>query len=197
MTRDVDRGRIAGPDLDLQADMFEWSRDRLRSEGFEHYEVSNWAREGRQCRHNLAYWHNETWLGLGAGAHSHLNDERFSDVANPRRYIELVNETFKAQPNAPAASAMKQVTYLEPADRAREMAETVILALRLREGLDLAVFEQRFGVTLESVYAGPLQETLELGLTERIGNRLRLRDEAVMLGDEAFMRFLPEETLSD
>ena len=52
-------------------------------------------------------------------------------------------------------------------------------------------------MTLESVYAGPLQETLELGLTERIGNRLRLRDEAVMLGDEAFMRFLPEETLSD
>ena len=56
MTRDVDRGRIVGPDLDLQADMFEWSRDRLRAAGFEHYEVSNWAREGRQCRHNLAYW---------------------------------------------------------------------------------------------------------------------------------------------
>src|SRR5688572_13430654 len=143
MTRDVDRGRIVGPDLDLQADMFEWSRDRLRAEGFEHYEVSNWAREGRQCRHNLAYWHNEDWLGLGAGAHSHLNDERFSDVANPRRYIELVNETWhgRTRPEAlvgrgavvssVSVGAMRQITFREPADRAREMAETVILALRL------------------------------------------------------------------
>jgi oxygen-independent coproporphyrinogen-3 oxidase len=176
--------------------MYEWSRDRLHTEGFEHYEVSNWARQGRQCRHNLAYWHNETWLGLGAGAHSHLNDERFSDVANPRRYAELVNETWKAaRPNQ--QPAMKQVTFREPPDRAREMAETVILALRLREGLHVPTWEKRFGVSLESVYADAVRETLELGLTERIGDTLRLRDEAVMLGDEAFLRFLPEETLSD
>jgi oxygen-independent coproporphyrinogen III oxidase len=206
MTRDVERGRIVGPDLDLQADMFEWSRDRLRAEGFEHYEVSNWAREGRQCRHNLAYWHNETWLGLGAGAHSHLNDERFSDVANPRRYIELVNEAWKLHKDpsrdGPAMRwaygiKMPQITYREPPDEAREMAETVILALRLREGLDVPSFHQRFGVSLESVYGDAIRETLELGLTERIGDTLRLRDEAVMLGDEAFLRFLPEETLSD
>jgi oxygen-independent coproporphyrinogen-3 oxidase len=213
MTRDVQRGRIAGPDLDLQADMFEWSRERLRAEGFGHYEVSNWARHGRQCRHNLAYWHNEEWLGLGAGAHSHLNDERFSDVANPRRYIELVGETWSSHERLAVGSrtrpealvgrgavvspvstdAMRQITFREPADRAREMAETVILALRLREGLDLAAFERRFGVTLDAVYADAVRETLELGLTERLGNRLRLRDEAVMLGDEAFLRFLPED----
>jgi oxygen-independent coproporphyrinogen-3 oxidase len=210
MTRDVERGRIAGPDLDLQADMFEWSRERLREEGFEHYEVSNWARPGRQCRHNLAYWHNADWLGLGAGAHSHLDNERFSDVANPRRYIELVNETWSTQTTtvagstragalagavvrAVAVSAMRQVTFREQAEPAREMAETVILALRLREGLSLTAFEQRFGVSFESVYAGPLRETLALGLTERNGDRLRLRDEAVMVGDEAFLRFLPDE----
>jgi oxygen-independent coproporphyrinogen-3 oxidase len=222
MTRDVERGRIAGPDLDLQADMFEWSRERLRNAGFAHYEVSNWARESRECRHNLAYWHNETWLGLGAGAHSHLNDERFSDVANPRRYIELVNETWNAangtEPGAlttkasavsrtrpealegrgavvsPASvGAMRQITFREPPDQAREMAETVILALRLREGLNVPSFQRRFGVSLEAVYGDAVRETLELGLTERIGDTLRLRDEAVMVGDEAFMRFLPEE----
>jgi oxygen-independent coproporphyrinogen III oxidase len=227
MTRDVERGRIVGPDLDLQADMFEWSRERLRSEGFEHYEVSNWARDGRQCRHNLAYWHNETWLGLGAGAHSHVNNERFSDVANPRRYIELVNETWKTLGRTELGSkasaakrtvsrtlpealdgrgavvspvpvdSMRQVTFREPPENAREMAETVILALRLREGLHVPAFERRFGVSLDSVYGDVVRETLELGLTELLGDRLRLRDEAVMVGDEAFLRFLPEETHSD
>ena len=87
---------------------------------------------------------------------------------------------------------MRQVTYREPPDRAREMAETVILALRLRDGLELASFEARFGVPLEAAYAGALRETLELGLTELVDGRLRLRDEAVMLGDEAFVRFLPD-----
>jgi oxygen-independent coproporphyrinogen-3 oxidase len=72
------------------------------------------------------------------------------------------------------------------------MSETVILALRLREGLDLAAFERRFGVAFDAVFAAPLRETLDLGLTEAVGGRLRLRDEAVLLGDEAFLRFLPE-----
>ena len=227
LTRDVERGRVIGPDLDLQADMFEWTRERLGAAGFEHYEVSNWARPDRRCRHNLAYWHNADWLGLGAGAHSHLNDERFSVVANPRRYIELVSESWEVvsesrgedrtrlsaqtvgapkayaearrgtTPPPPHAagpvSAMRQVTYREPPDRGREMAETVILALRLRDGLKLASFEARFGVPLEAAYAGALRETLELGLTELVDGRLRLRDEAVMLGDEAFVRFLPDE----
>jgi oxygen-independent coproporphyrinogen-3 oxidase len=92
---------------------------------------------------------------------------------------------------------MKQVTFREAPDKAREMAETVILALRLREGLHVPSFQQRFGVSLESVYGDVVRETLDLGLTERIGDRLCLRDEAVMVGDEAFMRFLPDEDLSD
>ena len=87
---------------------------------------------------------------------------------------------------------MRQVTFREPADRAREMSETVILALRLREGLDLEAFQRRFCISLADAFAAPLEETLALGLTELVGGRLRLRDEAVLLGDEAFMRFLPD-----
>ena len=64
--------------------MFEWSLERMAAAGFHHYEVSNWARPDRECRHNLVYWRNGDWLGLGAGAHSHLFDERFADAASPR-----------------------------------------------------------------------------------------------------------------
>jgi oxygen-independent coproporphyrinogen III oxidase len=190
LTRDVERGRRPGPDPDLQADMFEWNRERLPRAGFHHYEVSNWARPERQCRHNLVYWRNGDWLGLGAGAHSHLFGERFANALTPSRYVALVDES--ASSGAATSSAMRHVTYREAFDRCREMSETVILALRLREGLDLQVFEARFVTSLESAFPRPLEETLKLGLTEVVGGRLRLRDEAVLLGDEAFLRFLPE-----
>jgi oxygen-independent coproporphyrinogen-3 oxidase len=192
LTRDVERGRRAGPDPDLQADMYEWSRERLQAAGYRHYEVSNWARPGRECRHNLAYWRNQDWLGLGAGAHSHLFDQRFAAAATPSRYVALVAEARPAEgPLGPGLLAsMPQVTFRDPGDRRREMAETVILGLRLRDGVSLADFEQRFGQTLASAFPQGLRETLELGLTELTQTHLRLRDEAVLLGDEAFLRFL-------
>lgn len=213
LTRDVERGRASGPDLDLQADMFEWNRERLSASGYRHYEISNWSRPGFECRHNLVYWRNGDWLGLGAGAHSHLFEERFAGAASPSRYIALANETYEANRSGTARRvaakapkrhpepvagrgvphAFRQITFREPADRSREMSETVILALRLREGLDLAAFERRFDVSFDIAFSGPLRETLELGLTEVVDGRLRLRDEAVLLGDEAFLRFLPEE----
>ena len=195
LARDIARGKSEGPDPDLQADMFEWNRERLAPEGFHHYEVSNYARDGCECAHNLVYWHNGDWLGLGAGAHSHMFDERFADASSPLRYIEAVEQGSRVAP-VPAASYLvppfPQITYREPADRAREMSETVILALRLREGLDLASFERRYGVPVAQAFEGPLAETLELGLTEVVEGRLRLPDAAVLLGDEAFLRFLPD-----
>ena len=199
MTRDVERGRQRGPDLDLQADMFEWSVERMRHEGFQHYEISNWSRPGRECRHNLVYWQNGDWLGLGAGAHSHLFGERFAGAASPRRYIELVQEGALAQASEPDAGqaseaspldAMRQVVMREGPDRAREMAETAFLALRLRQGLEIASFERRFGVDIRRVFGRAIEETMALGLTEQAAGWLRVRDDAVLLGDEAFMRFL-------
>jgi oxygen-independent coproporphyrinogen-3 oxidase len=192
LTRDVERGRRAGPDPDLQADMYEWSRERLRTAGYRHYEVSNWARPGCECRHNLAYWHNQDWLGLGAGAHSHLFGERFAAAATPSRYIALVGEARPCEGPAGARvlEAMPQVTFRDHGDRRREMSETVILGLRLREGVSLAEFERRFGEALSSAFPQGLRETLDLGLTELTATHLRLRDEAVLLGDEAFLRFL-------
>ncbi|HXG01843.1 MAG TPA: radical SAM family heme chaperone HemW, partial [Candidatus Binatia bacterium] len=200
LTRDVDRGRRLAPDYDLQADMYEWSRRRLATAGFKHYEISNWARPGRECRHNLAYWQNQEWLGLGAGAHSHLFGRRFAAAASPSRYIALVEEAASSQVAAggPAVlDSMRQVTYRDEAPDAaaalrRQMSETVILALRLREGLDLAAFQRRFGIRLEDAFPEALEETLSLRLTEVAGGRLRVRDEAVLLGDEASLRFLPD-----
>jgi oxygen-independent coproporphyrinogen-3 oxidase len=194
LTRDVARGRSQGPDLDLQADMFEWSIERMKAAGYRHYEVSNWSRPGRECRHNLTYWRNGDWLGLGAGAHSHLFGERFADAASPSRYIALVDQQATSNKQQGERSdqvpSMAQIGMQEAYDEAREMSETAFLALRLREGLDLSAFERRFGVSFERVFGDAMSETQALGLTELVDGRLRLRDEAVLLGDEAFVRFL-------
>jgi len=194
LTRDVARGRSQGPDLDLQADMFEWSIERMKAAGYRHYEVSNRSRPGRECRHNLTYWRNGDWLGLGAGAHSHLFGERFADAASPSRYIALVEQQATSNKQQGERSdqvpSMAQIGMQEAYDEAREMSETAFLALRLREGLDLSAFERRFGVSFERVFGDAMSETQALGLTELVDGRLRLRDEAVLLGDEAFMRFL-------
>ncbi len=221
LTRDVGRGRKPGPDLDLQADMFEWSRERLAATGYQHYEISNWARPGRECRHNLAYWRNQDWLGLGAGAHSHLFGRRFAAAASPSRYLALVEEAGATPPPAAGGwkasatdghgvrgweasaadggaddplAAMRQVTFHDPGDLPRQMSETMILALRLREGLSFDAFERRFHVRVEEAFAQALRETQELGLTEVVDGRLRLKDEAVLLGDEAMLRFLPPDS---
>jgi oxygen-independent coproporphyrinogen-3 oxidase len=85
---------------------------------------------------------------------------------------------------------MTQIGMREAYDRAREMSETAFLGLRLREGLGLSAFERRFGVPFERVFGEAMAETQALGLTEIVDGRLRLRDEAVLLGDEAFVRFL-------
>jgi oxygen-independent coproporphyrinogen-3 oxidase len=194
LTRDVARGRSRGPDLDLQADMFEWSIERMKGAGYCHYEVSNWSRPGRECRHNLTYWRNGDWLGLGAGAHSHLFGERFADAASPSRYIALVEQQATSNQqlgeSAGIAPSMAQIGMREAYDESREMSETAFLALRLREGLDLSAFERRFGVPFQRAFGDAMAETQALGLTELVDGRLRLRDEAVLLGDEAFVRFL-------
>ena len=93
LARDVERGRVQAPDPDMQAEHYEWTQERLTRAGYEHYEISNWARPGHRCKHNLVYWENREYLGLGAGAHSFLNGVRFSTVLLPNRYAELVDES--------------------------------------------------------------------------------------------------------
>jgi oxygen-independent coproporphyrinogen-3 oxidase len=192
---DIDHGRVAEPDGDLQADMWEWSRERLVAAGYEHYEISNWARPGEECRHNLVYWRNGDWLGVGPGAHSHLGGVRFANVYSPAQYIRLVDEA--ARPDLPKSEldlirAMPQVNFVDEQTPELQMADTAILALRLNDGLDVAAFEQRFATTIEAAYGPHLAELTSLGFLERANGRLRLTDHGRYLANEVFVRLLPD-----
>ena len=192
---DIDHGRAPEPDGDLQADMWEWSRTRLAHASYEHYEISNWARPGEECRHNLVYWHNGDWLGLGPGAHSHLAGVRFADVYSPAQYVRKIGEASAL--DLPTTSremihAMPQITFVDELSPELQMADTAILALRLHDGLDVADFERRYATTLDASYGPIIAEMSSLGMLDRSNGRLRLTDRGRYLANEVFVRLLPD-----
>lgn len=186
LARDIDRGRTAAPDPDMQAEQYEWTQDRLSIAGYGHYEISNWARPGYECRHNLVYWTNREYLGLGAGAHSFLNGVRFSTVLLPNRYQELVDESAEA-----ADGTMRHVAGAEAITPALGMADTLILGLRLTDGIDTREFEQRHGRDVTDVYGDVVDEFVGYGLLERTMTHLRLTRRGRLLSNELFQRLLP------
>lgn len=124
MAAKIKRGEIPEPDADLQADMYAYADDLLQQEGFDWYEVSNWARgEGSRSRHNLAYWTGEDWWGVGPGAHSHVGGVRWWNVKHPAAYASRIIEGI-----SPAADR-------EVLDEEAKRLEVVLLRIRLTDGL--------------------------------------------------------------
>jgi oxygen-independent coproporphyrinogen-3 oxidase len=189
LARDIARGRSPAPDADAQADQYEWTQDRLAAAGYAHYEISNWGRPGYACRHNLIYWRNGEYLGLGAGAHSHLNRARFSNVLLPNRYIELVAAS--CEKDGAGNRQMRHVAGAEPVTPELAMADTMILGLRLAEGVSEVEFRARHGRELDDVYGRVLGEFGEIGIVERGGGRVRLTRRGRLLSNELFQRLLP------
>ncbi|GBD12802.1 Oxygen-independent coproporphyrinogen-III oxidase-like protein YqeR [bacterium HR24] len=193
----VARGLVPPPDDDAQAEMLEWSLERMAAAGYEHYEISNWARPGHRCQHNLAYWECRPYLGLGAGAHSCLPAGdgwvRFWNVYSPRRYIEALAAS--AGPPADVVAghvplSMPQVAGGEVVDLDGAMSEFLIMGLRLSEGVSLEEFRRRFGRELLEAFAGPVTELSDLGLVEERDGRLRLTRRGLLLANEVFVRLL-------
>ena len=121
--RKVSRGVVPAPDPDAQADMFELACDLLAAAGYRHYEVSNWAKPGFECAHNLGYWERRPYLGLGAGAHSYRDDRRWWNVRPPEEYLSTVESG-----RLPVGGEER----LEPSDA---YLEEVFLRLRILEGV--------------------------------------------------------------
>ncbi len=177
----VEEGKISPGDEDLCAEMYEYADALLQQAGYENYEISNWALPGHQCQHNLIYWYNLPYLGLGAGAHSCFQGRRFSNVLEPRTYIRLL--TARQRPEAES----------ERLSLAQAMSETAFLALRTARGLHLPSFEERFGMNFWQFAGTRLRPVAEAGLLEYDGVWLRLSRRGRLLGNAVFMRLLPDE----
>lgn len=177
----VAAGRVAEPDADLAADLYEQAGRLLEAEGFLHYEISNWAQsEADVCRHNLIYWRNEPYLGLGAGAHSWLGRQRRANARSPAAYIERV------------LAGGSPVEFEEEISEELEVGETMMLGLRLvQEGVEEARFRQRFGAGLRERFGREIDDLAARGLLAADQRGIRLSERGRLLGNQVFLRFLP------
>ena len=203
LRRWVKQGKLPPPDEDLAADLYQYARQLLAERGYRHYEISNWARPGLESRHNLAYWQNLPYLGVGPGAHSCLGGWRFWNLDSPRGYIAAVEEWAAAEPQSLAVSGCRApeltadwlertspVSGWEWISPELAAAETMFLGLRLLAGLDMNAASTRLGIDLAVKYRTPLAELLELGLLERQGDTLRLSGDAYLIANQVFTRFM-------
>ncbi len=186
MQRWLETGQIQPPDPDLAAEQYELACRRLASAGWEHYEISNWARPGRACRHNLTYWRNESYLGLGAGAHGSAGGYRYQVVRQPRSYLRRMETgAAGAYPLSAAVAAAHRP------DEQEAMADTLITQLRLlQEGLDMGAFARRFGRSVREVYGETVDQLLAWGLLREKAERLYLSERGRFLSNQVFYRFV-------
>ena len=179
---EMKRGRITPLESDEQAAMYAAVREELPRRGYEMYEISNYAPRGHEALHNLTYWRGESYLGLGAGAHSFerkgAGGRRWWNERSPARYVEHALETSLAEAGD------------ETVDKGTAEGEFVFLNLRLIDGFRLDDFERRFGEGFENVFGRRAARLFEGGLLVRDGGRIRLSDRGLELADSVFAEFV-------
>lgn len=172
-------GKIEKKSDDDELELYEIARETLADAGYEHYEISNFALPGRRSLHNMVYWSNEEYLGLGAGAVSYLGATRIANLHGPRAYIEAMESR---------GDSAVEVEEIPPHMQA---VETIIQRLRLREGIDCAAFEQRFGAHPTAFFGESLPTVLELGLIEQRDGFVIPSVAGWHLANEVALRCLP------
>ncbi|WP_460022863.1 radical SAM family heme chaperone HemW [Lactovum odontotermitis] len=163
------------PSDDRNADMYEYIVQKLEANGYQHYEVSNFARPGFESKHNLTYWDNAEYYGVGAGASGYLDGIRYKNHGPVHHYLE--------------AGANKRV-FEERLTRAAQMEEEMFLGLRKAEGVSVPAFSEKFGQKFDEVYGKVLQELLQTDLIKLDRDRIALTERGFELGNEVFEKFL-------
>jgi oxygen-independent coproporphyrinogen III oxidase len=171
-------GELIPLEDELDRQMYERTLEFLNRRGYRHYEISNFARPGYECKHNLIYWKAESYIGLGAGAHSYFRDQRYSNPENLNEYIRRIQ------------NGELPWEKIEKIDSAESMGEFMILGLRLTDGIGMKEFRDRYGRDLLEVYGKPVDKLLERALLEQEGDRLRLTPEGLDLANQVFMEFV-------
>tara|TARA_B100000470_G_scaffold172494_1_gene136802 strand:- start:539 stop:1540 length:1002 start_codon:yes stop_codon:yes gene_type:complete len=171
-------GKLVLPNNEIEADMYQLSIDRLTQAGYLHYEISNFAKPDCDVKHHLAYWDNEPYIGLGAGASGYIDGCRYTNVRGIPEYIEQVGQV------------KKPIAYRESLIGIQEKAETIILGLRKRDGICFDRYQKLFGQPITREFEQTINHLVELELVDTSNNHLRLTDRGLMLANYVFTEFL-------
>ena len=188
------------PDQDLVAEMYDWAAGKLDANGYHQYEISNWASgddatDFYACAHNLQFWRNLPYLGLGAGAHGYAGGIRTANELFPGKYVQQLLAKDLSLVHHDLAFPLTPTTVTSHSiNREEEMSETMIMGLRLtREGVSRVSFQDRFGTQIEEVFGSEIEDLIDLGLLEwnqADEERLLLTPRGRILGNQVFVRFI-------
>ena len=173
------RGKLPLPKEDLEAEMFEYIISELEKAGFEHYEISNFSKPGFESRHNLMYWDNAEYYGIGAGASGYVNGVRYKNHGPIRHYLQAVE--------AGNARVQEEVLTLH-----EKMEEEMFLGLRKKSGVSKKRFEEKFGLSFEDQYGSVVSELTEQGLLVPDKDIVRMTKQGLFLGDTVAEKFILE-----
>jgi len=171
-------GKLQRLSDEIEAEMYNLTIKTLISHGYEHYEISNFAKPHCAAEHNLVYWHNGPYVGLGPGACGYINGVRYSNVRGVQDYINCL------------AQGKKPIADSERLTGRNEKAETIILGLRKKEGIREADFQSRFGESIKGEFSDVVEKWVKLNLLEWKNERLRLTRQGFFLANEVFIDFL-------
>ena len=172
-----EEGRKLLPDEDSEREMYHETKRFLRECGYERYEISNYAKPGRECRHNIGYWTGVPYLGLGLGASSYMNGSRFAVSSDMQQYLEEKPGTF---------------TDVEKLTKKDMEEEFFYVGLRMTAGVSLSEFERRFGMSAEEVYPGLMETFVEEKAAEFRGDRFVLTDYGLDVSNYIMAQFLQD-----
>ena len=174
----IAHGREQPPDEDLAADLYLLCCDFLARHGYVQYEISNFSREGYECRHNMKYWRDDDYLGVGAGAHGLIRDRRYWNMGDVEAYLNCLTE---------GALPLEHVYRMQGQDRFRE---AMIMGARLVKGLDLGFLGGKYHVDAHAFVSETLCDLEGLGLFEIDGDVFRLTEKGRMLSNQIFCRWV-------
>ena len=166
------------PDEDEDRRMYHMTNERLHSAGYERYEISNYSRKGFECRHNLLYWNRGEYYGFGCSAAGFIGNERYSDIRDVKKYIELNGDIEKLHEN------------IEILTKEDAIEEFMFLGLRKMAGVDVMDFQRRFGVPIENVYAKEIEHNVDKGLLIRQGDMLKLTEYGIDICNTVMSDFI-------
>lgn len=176
----IARGEADRLDADATADQYELAEEILKAHGYNHYEISNWSLAGHECRHNMVYWLGGNYIGVGVAAHSYVDGRRYANTSDLDKYLATLGDS--------KADIREMEEFIGPEI---ELAEAVILGLRLTRGVDVSDIKGRFNVNLFDRYSDQVEELTALGLVEYDDTSISLTSRGRLLGNEVFWRFLP------
>ena len=178
------RAQLALPSENEEYGMYEAAIAYLADNGYAQYEISNFARPGFECRHNLRYWHSEEYLGFGPGAHSYFAARRFGIVKDTAQYIEIM----KGKPKQLPADMLSENEHI---DRRGALTEYIMLRLRLCEGIDPADFKARFGGDFEAVFGKKCELYIKHGFMKHENGRYALTPKGMFVSNTILASLLP------